>query len=461
MDVNYMKKSLDHVDGLSFHWSSDCNMACQYCFIKKDKDLMSCYNSTIQQALEDGTFIKNVKNIMKDTAKNIKVLELWGAEPTLNAKYFPAFIKEILDFFPNAKNVMFSTNALVGGKIIYDYFFIPLHEYAESHQRNLNFELQFSLDGPPEYNDKSRHEHATENSVAAMHYLIDHFPKNTEYLTLEMNTKTTVDTEYMEDMLQGGLERYYWYYGFFDNLQWEINQKIKNQPRIVVRCLAHPTLVDPGTHTVKDGKILASWIDKLCEIDKSRFKCRHTLLFDQLLNGLHPFFHDKNIIAHGPEGYSCSGTKNEITIGYDGRLYGCNRLGKNAVYSDEVQRKNSINYSASSFNLKGGAKEWLKRTYGQYAFHEDILARKHFCDALIPLMVQAGQIDKKYLTDADEQLMLFIFTTCISCHIGIDEDLTHNVFCVPTSYLKLFGNGAIDSFLRYLRIEKARGYWSL
>ena len=45
MDVNYKKTSMNHIDGLSFHWSSDCNMACQYCFIKKDKELMMNYNS--------------------------------------------------------------------------------------------------------------------------------------------------------------------------------------------------------------------------------------------------------------------------------------------------------------------------------------------------------------------------------------------------------------------------------
>ena len=408
----------------------------------------------------DGTFAKNVKEVMQENRKQIKVLELWGAEPTLNACYFADFAKEILDFFPNVKNFMFSTNALVGGKIIYDYFLVPLYEYATMNQRYINFELQFSLDGPPEYNDKSRHPGATKNSVEAMHYLIDNYPERSEYFTLEMNTKTTVDISYMEDMLAGGLDRFYWYYGWFDELQWNINQKIKTNSDIRVRCLAHPTLVDPGTHTVKDGKTLAAWIDKLCEIDKSRFKCRQGLLFDQLLNGLAPFLKESNIIAHSSHSYSCSGTKNELTIGHDGRLYGCNRLGKNAVYCKDIQKKNSTNYSSSSFDCKNW-EEWNKRVYAQYAFHDDILARKHFCDALIALLVKTGQINEKYLNDPDENLMLFIFTTCISCHVGIEEDLTHNVFCVPTSYLKLFGNGAIDSFMRYLKIEKARGYWNL
>lgn len=194
MDVNSKKIGLSYVEGLAFHWSSDCNMACQYCFIKKDKKLMTCHNNEIKKSLEDGSFINIIKDTFSENRHQIRTLELWGAEPTLNGEYFADFAKEVLDYFPRAEAFMFSTNALVGGEKIYNDFFIPLYEYAEKNKRKLNFELQFSIDGPPEYNDKSRHPGATESTVNAIKYIAEKAPLTTEYFSIEMNCKTTMDT---------------------------------------------------------------------------------------------------------------------------------------------------------------------------------------------------------------------------------------------------------------------------
>jgi hypothetical protein len=62
-----------------------------------------------------------------------------GAEPTLNAPYFADFTIGLLDYFPNIHEIMFSTNAKVGGKIIYDYFVNPIREYCEKNDRRLAF----------------------------------------------------------------------------------------------------------------------------------------------------------------------------------------------------------------------------------------------------------------------------------------------------------------------------------
>lgn len=44
-DINYQN--------IDFHFSSDCNMACEYCFIKKDKKEMSTYNKKIRKKILD------------------------------------------------------------------------------------------------------------------------------------------------------------------------------------------------------------------------------------------------------------------------------------------------------------------------------------------------------------------------------------------------------------------------
>ena len=118
--MGYYEDSFTDIGGLSIHWSSDCNMACQYCYIDKDKHAMAAYNADIRKALEDGSFIQVIKDKTSSFKDQIESLSLWGAEPTLNGKYFPAFWEELIAYFTNCKEFMFSTNAYLGGKVIYD-----------------------------------------------------------------------------------------------------------------------------------------------------------------------------------------------------------------------------------------------------------------------------------------------------------------------------------------------------
>ena len=64
--MNYEKKAIEHCVSLALHWSSDCNMACQYCYIEKDKKAMASYNRQLREALADGTYIKNIKEKVED-----------------------------------------------------------------------------------------------------------------------------------------------------------------------------------------------------------------------------------------------------------------------------------------------------------------------------------------------------------------------------------------------------------
>ena len=63
--MDFLEASLVNTKALSVHWTSDCNMACTYCYIKKDKKCMSDLNYKICQALKDGTFVENIKKHYK------------------------------------------------------------------------------------------------------------------------------------------------------------------------------------------------------------------------------------------------------------------------------------------------------------------------------------------------------------------------------------------------------------
>lgn len=451
--MDFIKESLSQVGGVSIHFSSDCNIACKYCYIEKDKKCMASYNRDIRQSLEDGSFAAIIKQRLECIKDQIDDLSLWGAEPTINSKLFKNFIYELLDFFPNVHSLMFSTNAILGD-VIFDDFLIPLYEYAEQHQREITFKLQMSLDGPPEFNDDSRHPGATASTLKTMTDILTKCPAESDYFKLEISTKTTLDVSYMRQMIEGGIEKFQWYYDFFDKVIEDALVAAGDKHTINIQVGSSPTLVDPGYHTVEDGKTFAKWVRMLPYVDRSHFKHYTGPLFMQPLGGIENLITSYNPLADAVNVSSCSASKNNISIDHEGNFYTCNRLCRNAALGGEAIKKHAMQ-SNSSVGLPD--KKWLKHTYGSYSVHENILTRKHFIDSQIVTLAEVNQIDPKYVNDSDARLLLFFLTLGVSCHIGAEEDYTQNPFVMPFSYLRLFGNGALEAMLDYYKLEVLRG----
>lgn len=45
--MDCLRESLKDIASISLHWSSDCNMACKYCYIEKEKECMANLNREI------------------------------------------------------------------------------------------------------------------------------------------------------------------------------------------------------------------------------------------------------------------------------------------------------------------------------------------------------------------------------------------------------------------------------
>lgn len=456
--MNYEKKAIEHCVSLALHWSSDCNMACQYCYIEKDKKAMASYNRQLREALADGTYVKNIKEKFEHIRENIENLSLWGAEPTINGIFFKDTIYECLDFFPNANSLMFSTNALLGADILYQQFYLPLLEYAENRHRPFTFELQLSLDGPPEFNDKSRHEGATKNTLDTLYSLLEKTPRDCEYFKFSVSTKATLDVSYMREMLEGGIEKFQWYYDFMNDIHGKAHDIIQDNSTIAsCHVFGVPTLVDPGYYTIEDGKTFAKWISMLQYVDRSKWHkaSQHIPLFYQCLNTIIDSPEMQNPIAQGYNFLSCSSGKYNYSIDYDGTIYSCNRLCRNAALDDSLKYKGSMKSNSTIDNPSG--KKWVKRNYANWVFHEDIVARKNFMDSIMFMMAESEQIDKLYLENPDARLVLFYMICGIYCHIGAEEDYTGNPFVPPASYFRLLGNGAQLALENYYRSERNKG----
>ena len=453
--MDFLAESLQEIAGISIHWSSDCNMACKYCYIEKDKQCMASYNRDIRAALEDGSFAKIVIEKMASRKDHIENIALWGAEPTINYQYFKTFIYELLDFFNNTNTIMFSTNALLGADCIYDNFYLPLKEYADKNKRHMTFELQLSLDGPAEFNDDSRHPGATATTLQTMFHMIEKFPYDSENLTLTITTKSTMDTSYMKIMNERGIDAFNWYYQFFSDLQLKCNGMAKGKKNLNPCIAGTPTLVDPGFHTVEDGKIFAEWLAHLKYVDRSKIPAYDGApLFYQVGTTTVDMLTCKNIISESFNRWSCSSGKNNVTIDKDGNIYACNRLCRNAAMGYDAMH---ISAMRSNTNIDTSDKNYLKKTWALQAFHSQIVSRMYMADAILIPMADAGQIDKKYLTNQDARKLLYMGMCGVMCHVGVEEDHTKNPFIIPTSYAKLLGNGAMEELIQYLMLEEKRG----
>jgi hypothetical protein len=191
------------------------------------------------------------------------------------------------------------------------------------------------LDGPPEFNDDSRHEGATAQTLNTLYLMIEKMPKDSQYLRLEIFTKTTLDVSYMEKMNEAGIEKFQWYFDFFNEIRETTLELSADNPNIFCEIGLSPTLVDPGWHTVENGKTFAKWLHNLQYVDRSKYKTYYGLLFTQGASVVGEFLKDENPIAHSANSYSCSASKNNITIDHDGYIYTCNRLCRNAAMPEK------------------------------------------------------------------------------------------------------------------------------
>jgi sulfatase maturation enzyme AslB (radical SAM superfamily) len=450
-DKYYDNIIIDEANNLTIYWCADCNVACEYCYIKKDKKCLVQANKEIQAALKDGSYIKVIKTYLEKAKNKISYIDFWGAEPTLNAEYFKDFTIELLDFFPNVTQIMLSTNAKVGGKIIYDYMVEPIREYCQNNKRRLTFSIQCSLDGPAEINDKSRYPGATDRVLDTLKYLCSTYPKESQYMYLQLFTKATVTDEHYAMLLEG--DNLQQYYQFLDDI-YVTMMDAKGENTNLDFYPGSPTIVDPGEHTVENGKTFAQWIRKLFTIDRTNFKYydKHPL-FLQPIRLMDKVFQSKNLLADGWRFLTCNSGKDGLVINHRGDIFSCHILGLLSFLNDNPE---IIKEFGTTLNVKN-AKELLGRRLASNQFHESLTARVHFFDIVLTALVHAGQVDDIYLRDWDQKMLLFYFITNIWCPAGSALNHTMNYFVMPTSYFKLFGNGATQAIVEYYQYEVKQG----
>ena len=403
---------LDNITTINLHWSADCNIACKYCYIEKNKTYMVELNNQIREALVDGSFVLHIQHIWSTPALRNQITALYfqGAEPTVNADLFAATAYDLLDYFPNVNQIMFSTNALLS-ITLYKEFLLPLYKYCEENTREITLTIQLSLDGPLWINDGNRYAGATANTLRAIEELNGFEYLKSEYFKIKVILKPTITIDNMREM--DVLE----YFKFFNNLE----QKYENS-WIEYHLLGFPTLVIPGDYTKEDGLVFSSWLKSISEIDRKQIPAY----------GNEPLFHDCNDI-YNPDYDTCTAGKTSLTIDFAGNLYICTRICR-------------FGPSAHAMCSFGGDWDNKFRTFQEY--HHNTERRKQIALDIIRKLAAQGEIDSCYTIDSEAE-KLYNVTLGILCPVEAYEYF-HDMYEPHEGIFKLFGNGALGQIQKII-----------
>ena len=287
---------------LQIHVTNECNLRCEYCYIKFKKTSL-----TLDVFLKQFNRINELSYMLDDNFDGKYQITYFGGEPLLNYET----ILQIDDYIKNNKNVEFShiqTNGLL---------------YTDSMKKELdnrNIHVGYSFDGISESNDrKCQYEDSINNC------LLNHDPK----IMIDNNNINTI----------------------VDNYKYFLNFGKKNNVH-----------VNPDFTFVRDN----IWDDKSIEILKTNITKLVDLLVKLTIstNKLHYVGFIKTFILDiiisskfGKRNFCCFAGHNGFALTPDGIIYPCSRFYSNDKYKlydsnvDVFYHKN-INFLKSVINPK-------------------------------------------------------------------------------------------------------------
>lgn len=431
-------------NNIDFLFSTDCNMACQYCYIKKDKKEMSAYNLKTREKILNGELKQNIINSLGENhLKEIEAIGLWGAEPTINAKYFYSFLDQMLEIMPNLQHLMFSTNSYLG----YDYiklFIDAINNLSEKYNKKLKLRIQFSLDGPPWINEQSRKIGATQRTIDTMYTICDNFTDDFKGF-LEISIKPTLAFNYMKEMLKNN-QLLIDYFNFFEEIKINIKEKSKNKKNLFAHIKGSPTLVLPGEYTSEDGKDYARWIKLLWDYD-----INDDFIHDQPFRTMN-FMSNSSDDWELNERITCGAGHSSMVLNADGNIISCHQFAK---YSSYALDKCQIPIIQAHSTLTGESINKVEYNVNLLHIYDKNLFA--YFEIMVKQLSKIGQIEPIYETNQEARKFLFLFVSCAYCFAGQGEE-TQEPFIFSPSLIRFFGNGAAEMLFLYGQDKKLIRY---
>lgn len=441
-----MSFDTSRTNGIILYPSALCNLRCKYCYIDKNPCLKEI-DDAIEKSFQDNYYFDFAKKLFDKN--KIEEMQFWGSEPLLGFHRLYNLIPNFIEYYPNLRNFMTSTNFTIENWE--DEFFGFLNIFSQFPKRTFNFNLQLSIDGPEYINDKNRGKGVTqlflEHFNSFVNNLDEHLPPN---VNLGVHFKQTITEEDVKTLLTK--EAIIAYFKFFDDLTTLFYKKVKSK-NACVNCVVPNTAV-PGYTTVADGKRFAEYTRLTYEISKENLTQNRIFENYNSIISFTPRGHQK--VCELGEGCItfCGAGIQKIGLLPDEHICICHAGFVDYIEGYKQFTEKNILTTDRCININ-----YFKQTETQpavfpveeFATYQKILlalANKKSAAGyinlalLIKTLAQYEQIDKKYAEEHHlKEAVAFLNNVLPNC-IRNNINITGNILSPPIGLIKLLLNGA-------------------
>lgn len=445
---------LEHRRSLVLYTTAVCNLNCRYCFIDKNPALQS-----IDQYLDD-SFLKDEEYYFNFAKKmflqnKLEQVQFWGGEPFLGMHRAYPTVKKLIEYFPNLKDFMVSTNFV--SSCFFKEFYGLMQVLGTYPNREFTFNLQLSIDGPVNINDLNRGAGVTPKFIANFETFvqglqdINNLPNNVK---LRLVMKPTLDASSIEQLQTK--EAVLGYFQFFEQFQ-DIFNNYNHRSNLFYN-LPIPNTACPSPHTQEEGKQFANY-------------CYLTRLLESENDTLHHFKYYKVITSFIPRNKinynvcslrgQCMGHcgNGRVTIGLlPEHKISCCHNGfvdlisdyKKYVTSQESQHMGDVTIEKGLFTnqrnsliFDADSKEFENYELQLEAFYnQNDSAKLTNIASLILLLANTNQIDAKYQDKTEALHGAYFILNATSYCVRDNLGTTGSIYMYPMGLIKLLLNGA-------------------
>ena len=430
---------------------SICNLKCRYCYIDKNPALIKIDN-LLRESFKGDYYFNFSKEIFKK--EKLKEVQIWGGEPSFYLDRTFNTLKSMIKYYPNLNTIMFSSNLTTSCFIEQLSQLISL---LNQFNKEINIQLQMSIDGPTYLNDFNRGNNTTKlftDNFSKLISKVDILLPNEKNVSLNCFFKPTLDS-YSIRLLQSK-EKIIEYYKFFEEYK-KISELAKTTKFNFN--LAIPNTACPSPHTKEDGLLFANLCKLSYEIEQDN-KENNIFTYYQSIMPFNRKSNKKDTYNYG----TCGTTRNTIGLLPNKMLSGCHNgfvelISDYKKYCNEETpegQNSTLDFNLFLNNQHNNKMVFPYKDLEKYRHQMEAYYKPNACFQIINLVSEIqflsfnNQIDTKYL-NLDEAIKGANFfgthtSYCIRDNIGS----TGSKSLVPVGLIKLLLNGARE----YIELEQ-------
>lgn len=438
---------MSNYNSATFYTCGTCNLKCRYCGIHKSS-ILKDIDDVLAKSFEGDYYFNLVKKYFprKDMLTSF---DTWGGEPFIHMERIHPLLRQLIEYYPYLKHGYSSTNFSYNEWT--DKFFGLMDIFGEYPYREFIYDLQLSIDGPPEINDAGRGPGVTERCLKNFNKLVDllsqgRLPQN---ITLCIQCKGTLDNATMK--MLDTQDKIIAYYKFFEDNIIEPITKLKND-KIRIGCDTPNTAV-PSPVTVDDGKFFAQ-LAKNCRLIEKKNEKQDIFKYYTTIT---PFDNDitQNALTYRYSCHTC-GT-GDVNLGFlpNNMISSCHEGFTQIV--EEYQKAAALDKNENStitfdkfvnqqkVNLSSTEEQYKMHEYKMSLYNKDgATARLATNTAMIIALALAGEIEQQYIDETNALKAAIFIQGHASYCIKDNYNKTGSYTLEPVGMYKLLLNGAMQ-----------------